>query len=927
MGTECEPSPSTSLDRTSSINEKENDISKADSVDSKSSKGRVSATSTRRLIRVPCVPNAETPFTIQGGAALARLITVDMVRQSDLVGLLNPGDVILTIDEIPVSGMLRSTAQALLEAQSVQKDQLAIEVLAKDAIPDDLCLILSEKEYPELQTVIRDNVYARTVPFTTRDARDGEVDGEHYRFVTVEHFNELKDGGHLLEHGTYQGHLYGTPRPTEMVSGPSKGPLPPNWEIAYDDQGEKYFIDHNTGTTHWEDPRDLPVGWEQVDDPVYGTFYVDHVNKRTTYDRPGTSSAMPPPARPTSYPVNGHDSSPGSRMSRRDLAGMMAVSHNPYFTTDPMQLRGEILRTTIIKGPKGLGFTLIGNDASSKGDEFIQVKSILAGGPAASNGVLQPGDVLVRVNQNLLLGATQADACQIFVSIPQGEPVDLEVCRGYPLVIDPANRIVTQSVYDGHRNDDLFDISITKGTEGFGFTIADNANGQRVRKIIYPAQCPNLLEGDVICELDGRDVRGVSHTQLVDMLRELPVGHRGRLAVRRISATKNRSRTPVAAPTLRYRTPGWGGYGSMRGSASLHGFSTTPNYMPLAALQMDQPFNHMTVNLIRKPQGFGFRLLGGNETGTQLTVGQIVPGGAAADDGRLKEGDEIMEIDGVSVEGAAHGDAVGLLEKAARQQHVKLLVRRHQMNGIDSARSASLPPSMSPHAGNVAQEYDVVLERQETEGFGFVILSNMVRRASNIGELIPGSPAARCGRLRVGDRVLRVNGNDIAGLPHADIVNLIKNAGLTVRLTVCQDTGPAMPKGAAGPTYAPSYSHPTPVYGGYSTVQQTPSHSTLPPPIHSAMRSNGYSPYDAAPPGHQEDDLMEATSLARCRFFVLRIAEDGAAAADGRLRVGDHLVEINGTDTRGLSHEEAINLIKQHPTVRLRIARHRLPTH
>ncbi|CAJ0571626.1 unnamed protein product, partial [Mesorhabditis spiculigera] len=527
-----------------------------------------------------------------------------------------------------------------------------------------------------------------------------------------------------------------------------------------------------------------------------------------------------------------------------------------------MQLRGEILRTTIIKGPKGLGFTLIGNDASSKGDEFIQVKSILAGGPAASNGVLQPGDVLVRVNQNLLLGATQADACQIFVSIPQGEPVDLEVCRGYPLVIDPANRIVTQSVYDGHRNDDLFDISITKGTEGFGFTIADNANGQRVRKIIYPAQCPNLLEGDVICELDGRD--------------------------------------------------------------------------------MDQPFNHMTVNLIRKPQGFGFRLLGGNETGTQLTVGQIVPGGAAADDGRLKEGDEIMEIDGVSVEGAAHGDAVGLLEKAARQQHVKLLVRRHQMNGIDSARSASLPPSMSPHAGNIAQEYDVVLERQETEGFGFVILSNMVRRASNIGELIPGSPAARCGRLRVGDRVLRVNGNDIAGLPHADIVNLIKNAGLTVRLTVCQDTGPAMPKGAAGPTYAPSYSHPTPVYGGYSTIQQTPSHSTLPPPIHSAMRSNGYSPYDAAPPGHQEDDLMVELErgtrgfgfsirggheFGKMPLFVLRIAEDGAAAADGRLRVGDHLVEINGTDTRGLSHEEAINLIKQHPTVRLRIARHRLPTH
>ena len=29
------------------------------------------------------------------------------------------------------------------------------------------------------------------------------------------------------------------------------GPLPPNWEKAYTDKGEPYFIDHNSGTSHW----------------------------------------------------------------------------------------------------------------------------------------------------------------------------------------------------------------------------------------------------------------------------------------------------------------------------------------------------------------------------------------------------------------------------------------------------------------------------------------------------------------------------------------------------------------------------------------------------------------------------------------------------------------------------------------------------
>lgn len=39
----------------------------------------------------------------------------------------------------------------------------------------------------------------------------------------------------------------------------------------------KCLFSHNTGTTQWDDPRDLPIGWEQVDDPVYGTFYVESV--------------------------------------------------------------------------------------------------------------------------------------------------------------------------------------------------------------------------------------------------------------------------------------------------------------------------------------------------------------------------------------------------------------------------------------------------------------------------------------------------------------------------------------------------------------------------------------------------------------------------------------------------------------------------
>lgn len=53
-----------------------------------------------------------------------------------------------------------------------------------------------------------------------------------------------------------------------------------------------------------------------------------------------------------------------------------------------------------------------------------------------------------------------------------------------------------------------------------------------------------------------------------------------------------------------------------------------------------------------------------------------------------------------------------------------------------------------------------------------------------LGKLIPGSPADRCDELKVGDRIVAVNGISIAGMSHGDVVNLIKESGLHVRLTI-----------------------------------------------------------------------------------------------------------------------------------------------
>ena len=104
---------------------------------------------------------------------------------------------------------------------------------------------------------------------TTRPPRGDERPGIDYNFITVEEFKRLEQSGALLESGVFESNFYGTPKPSanpalmdgdDRVTSPSDfptlgrsvflqqnavalGPLPSNWEIAYTEDGKKYFIE------------------------------------------------------------------------------------------------------------------------------------------------------------------------------------------------------------------------------------------------------------------------------------------------------------------------------------------------------------------------------------------------------------------------------------------------------------------------------------------------------------------------------------------------------------------------------------------------------------------------------------------------------------------------------------------------------------
>jgi hypothetical protein len=76
-------------------------------------------------------------------------------------------------------------------------------------------------------------------------------------------------------------------------------------------------------------------------------------------------------------------------------------------------------------------------------------------------------------------------------------------------------------------------ISIVKGAMGFGFTIADSAYGQKVKKILDRQRCKNLMEGDILVDINNINVRNMCHSEVVQVLKDCQRNQEASVTVQR----------------------------------------------------------------------------------------------------------------------------------------------------------------------------------------------------------------------------------------------------------------------------------------------------------------------------------------------------------------------------------------------------------
>ncbi|KAK8401754.1 hypothetical protein O3P69_001104 [Scylla paramamosain] len=301
-------------------------------------------------------------------------------------------------------------------------------------------------------------------------------------------------------------------------------------------------------------------------------------------------------------------------------------------------------------------------------------------------------------------------------------------------------------------------------------------------------------------------------------------------------------------------------------------YSVNPR-LPTSGSNGNLGYTEFSVVLKKQDTGFGFRIVGGTEEGSQVSIGHIVPGGAADQEGSVTTGDEIIGVDGEMVLGSSHRHVVELMAGASAQGRVTLTLRRRTFT----------PTELHNRSLEMQFPYDITVTRRENEGFGFVIISSVTKSGSTIGRIIEGSPAERCGRLNVGDRILAVNGVDIKTLHHGHIVNLIKESGYSVTLTI----GPPRDDASSTTSNSQRAESEAGEDGEYYGVE-----------LQRGTRGFGFS-------------IRGGREFHNMPLFVLRIAENGPAAEDGKLKVGDQLMEINGRSTKDMTHADAIELIKQ----------------
>ncbi|XP_043960481.1 protein scribble homolog isoform X11 [Gambusia affinis] len=344
-----------------------------------------------------------------------------------------------------------------------------------------------------------------------------------------------------------------------------------------------------------------------------------------------------------------------------------------------------------------------------------------------------------------------------------------------------------------------------------------------------------------------------------------------------------------------------------------------------------------SLTIVRQSGGLGISIAGGKGSTPYkgddegIFISRVSEEGPAARAG-VKVGDKLLEVNGVDLHEAEHHTAVEALRSSGAT--VSMTILRERMvepeNAITTTplrpeddyfprerRSSGLAFNLESSPSGPRQRFSTCLIRND-KGLGFSIAGGKGSTPYRTGDtgiyisrIAEGGAAHRDSTLRVGDRVISINGVDMTEARHDQAVALLTGTSPTIALLVERDL--SAPGGSPGQNRARAHSPPPPEPSaspdqdeeGLQGNHMGKLEDEYPIEEVTLMKSGG--PLGLSIVGGS-DHASHPFGINEPGVFISKVIPHGLACQSG-LRVGDRILEVNSIDLRHATHQEAVRAL------------------
>uniref|UniRef100_A0A8C3D442 Glutamate receptor interacting protein 2 n=1 Tax=Cairina moschata TaxID=8855 RepID=A0A8C3D442_CAIMO len=277
---------------------------------------------------------------------------------------------------------------------------------------------------------------------------------------------------------------------------------------------------------------------------------------------------------------------------------------------------------------------------------------------------------------------------------------------------------------------------------------------------------------------------------------------------------------------------------------------------------LSEEFRGVTIVELIKKEGstLGLTISGGTDKDGKPRVSNLRPGGLAARSDQLNVGDYIKSVNGINLTKLRHDEIISLLKNVGERVVLEV--------------EYELPPA-GGSAGIIPKTIEVSLYK-EGNSFGFVLRGGAHEDWHKSRPLVltyvrPGGPADREGSLKIGDRLLSVDGIPLHSMTHADALNILRQCSQEALFQIEYDV----------------------------TIMDTVANASGPLLVEIAKT-----------PGSTLGITLTTTTHRNKQVIVIdKIKPASVVDRCGALHVGDHILSIDGTSTEHCSLLEATQLL------------------